>query len=91
MIVQEYFCDQPSCSKKKITPPIAPSKEITSQTVSIESSDNSEYKQEIDRLKKEVERLLCENSELRKEIARLKGDKPDDACEAGLCILFVVC
>lgn len=59
---------------------MSPSK-VSSQTVRDTSTDDS--RQEFERMKKEVERLLSENCELRKEIARLKGET-DGASETGL-------
>lgn len=62
-IVQEFFCDQASCSKKKC---------FADDTTSNQSMDD-----EVNRLKAEIERLLAENSVLRKEIARLKGSETE--------------
>lgn len=88
--MHEYFGDRASCSKDK-TPPLSehePSvKDAYAQAVDDGISNNSDFSQEMHRLKVEVERLLCQNSELRKEIARMKGEEPPDANEAGLCIL----
>lgn len=82
MITRQYFYEKAS-SRKEIPAKdcdMPPSK-VSSQTVRDTSTDDS--RQEYERMKQEVERLLSENSKLRKDIRRLKGET-DDASETGL-------
>ncbi|KAH9645680.1 hypothetical protein HF086_005329 [Spodoptera exigua] len=83
MKVHQYICEGASYTNAVIKSPNAPlSKEASTQAMHDVISDCSEYSFEMNKLKKEVERLLCANSALRKEIARLKGEEPPDAGQA---------
>lgn len=87
MKVHQYICEGTSFSNAVVKTTMPPSNDASTQAMHDVMSDGSEYSLEMDKLKKEVERLLFENSALRKEIARLQGKEPPDAGEAGLCIL----
>ncbi|CAG9792482.1 unnamed protein product [Diatraea saccharalis] len=60
-IVQEFFCDKASCSKK--------------DKKNVKFNSDTDKDQEIINLKNEIIRLTIENVELKNEIARLKSNK----------------
>lgn len=83
-----YFFDNTACTNANCEscPPCIPPSQKTLQAVSDNISEDSDRINEMNKLKKEVERLLCENSALRKEIARLKDKQLPDKGEEGLCV-----
>lgn len=59
---------------------------MPTKTVKDDLAEESDCVHEMNKLKKEVERLLCENSALRKELARVTNKQSPDENEAGLCV-----
>lgn len=76
-IVQDFFCQKATCSKKVKDNSKNPNKNSGNENAQILDKD-----EEIDRLKTEIERLTNENNDLRRAIARFSGN------DAGLCKAF---